>query len=75
MEKQRLYEVSMTDKNTGEDLKLYVWAVKADEATGRLSDALFGKNGEYYWNGTGTVMGENGKPVTRPVPEEEQEFA
>lgn len=57
--KEHLYQVGMKDKRTGEKIELRIWAKNTDEATHKVTTALFGANGEYSWTGSGPVYKNN----------------
>lgn len=57
--KKYLYTVGMKDKRTGEKINLRIWAANTDEATGKVTGALFGMYGEYVWTGSGPVYEDN----------------
>lgn len=64
--KEFLYQVGIKDKKTGEKMHLRVWAKNTDEATHKLTGALFGYYAEYEWTGTGPLY-ENNKLIEREV--------
>ena len=64
--KQQLFRVSAKDKRTGEKISLHVWAANVDAATHSLTDALFGANGPYTWEGSGPEY-ENNEVITREI--------
>ncbi len=57
--KEHLYEVGLKDKRTGEKLNLRIWAENTDVATHKITNALFGINGEYQWTGSGPLYEKN----------------
>lgn len=59
--KERLYEVGLKDKATGDNISLYVWAENTDEATNKLVGTLIGPYCEYIWRGTSPVYQSNGQ--------------
>ena len=64
--KEYLFRVGMKDRITGEKVKLHVWAENVDEATHKVTGALFGVNGSYIWIGSGPEY-ENNKLVERDL--------
>ena len=68
MQQEHLYTVGIKEKNTGETLKLQVWARNTDEATHKLTGSLIGYPCQYHWTGTSPVYEDN-KIVTRKVAE------
>lgn len=66
--KEYLYQVGMKDKRTGEKIDLRIWAQNVDEATHKVTHALFGAYGEYRWTGSGPLY-ENNKIIEREVKE------
>ena len=64
---EQLFRVSMEHKKTGEKIRLYVWASNVDEATHKLTNALFGAYGEYRWIGSGPEYGDDNKVIRRDV--------
>lgn len=51
--KERLYEVGMKNRKTGERLTLIVRGYDVDDATRRVTNGLFGYMGPYIWTGSG----------------------
>ena len=66
--KEYLYSVGMKDKRTGEKINLRIWAQNTDDATHKVTNALFGAYGEYSWTGSGPLY-ENNKLIEREVKE------
>lgn len=66
--KEYLYSVGMKDKRTGEKINLRIWAQNTDEATHKVTNALFGAYGEYSWTGSGPLY-ENNELIEREVKE------
>lgn len=62
--KEYLYQVGIKDKRTGEKIKLRIWAANVDDATHKITSAIFGAYGEYVWTGSGPIH-ENNKLVER----------
>lgn len=62
--KEYLWQVGIKDKRTDEKLNLRVWAKSNEEATHKLTDALFGYYAEYVWTGTSPLY-ENNKRIER----------
>lgn len=62
--KEYLYQVGLKDRRTGEKIKLRIWAKNVDEATNKVTNALFGVYGEYSWTGSGPLY-ENNKLIER----------
>lgn len=60
-----LYSVGLEDKRTKEKFNLRVWARNVDNATHKITDALFGIDGEYKWTGTGPERDENDDLISR----------
>lgn len=56
---EQLFSVGVVHKETGEKLKLLVWAKNVDEATHKLTGALIGYDCEYRWSGSGPVYKNN----------------
>ena len=63
--KEYLYSVGLEDKRTKEKFNLRVWARNVDDATYKITGALFGADGEYRWTGTGPERDENGDLISR----------
>ncbi len=61
-----LYSVGVINKRTGDKMNVEVWAENNDEATHKLTDALFGADGSYRWAGTGPVY-ENNQIVSKNI--------
>lgn len=64
--KEYQYRVSAKCKDTGDIIKLYVWAENGEIATHKLCGVLFGYDCEYEWRGT-CPMYENNKIVSRDI--------
>jgi len=56
---EHLYEVGIQDKRTGKKFDLRIWAENTDAATHKVTDALFGADGEYRWTGSGPLYKDN----------------
>ena len=63
--KEYLYNIGIVYRRTGEKSDLRVWAKNVDDATYKITDALFGAYGEYIWTGTGPAHDENGNLISR----------
>ncbi len=59
-----LYAIGIRHKETGDTFDLFVWAENTDQATCKLTKAIFGPNGAYVWTGSGPVYKDNAQ-VTR----------
>lgn len=57
--KEQLFNVSATNRETGEKISVQVWAENVDAATHKLTDALFGVGGAYQWEGSSPVYRDN----------------
>lgn len=64
---EHLYSVGMVDRETGEKVKLKIWAKNTEAATHKITNALFGAYGPYRWTGTGPIYRSN-ELVTRITP-------
>ena len=56
---ERLYNVGLKHKTSGQKINLQVWAKDPMEATGKLTNSLIGWDKEYIWTGTGPVYKDN----------------
>lgn len=63
--KEYLYSIGIVDRRTGERSDLRVWGKNLEEATHKLTSALFDFYGEYRWTGTGPAHDENGNLISR----------
>lgn len=66
-EVEHLYSVGMVDRETNEKVNLKVWATNTDNATHKITNALFGAYGPYRWTGSGPIY-RNNELVTRIRP-------
>ncbi|MEI3100991.1 MAG: hypothetical protein V8T45_04005 [Oscillospiraceae bacterium] len=64
--KEYQYRISAKCKDTGDNIRLYVWAENADAATHKLCGILFGYHCEYEWCGT-SPMYEGNKIISRDI--------
>lgn len=64
--KEYLFNVSIKHKNTGERIRLSVWAKNVDDATHNLCGSLIGYKCEYEWCGSSPVY-ENNEIIVREV--------
>ena len=55
----QLFSVGMMHKETGEKIRLQVWAADVDEATNKIVDAIGGPDGQYSWTGSGPLYSSN----------------
>lgn len=62
--KEYLYSIGMKDSRTGEKMCLRVWGKNVNDATAKITSALFGYHGEYVWSGSGPLY-ENNEIISR----------
>lgn len=62
--KEYLHSIGLKDRRTGEQIRLRVWGKDVNDATAKITSALFGHRGEYIWTGSGPYH-ENNKIVSR----------
>ncbi len=64
--RQQLFRVSAKHKITNKSIELAMWAENVCEATGKVSNILFGPDNEYIWTGSGPEY-RNNEVVVREV--------
>lgn len=64
---EQLFIVSLTHRNTGENISLEVWAKHKLDAVKSLK-GLIGWDTQYYHGGTCPVFDDRGNAVTRKIP-------